>query len=636
MIHIELPDGSKKEFPRDITPARVAEAIGPRLRKDAITAEIDGVAADLDTAIHQDSKIKIHTLSSPLGKEVYRHTAAHIMAQAIMRLFPETKLTIGPAVEDGFYYDLDSKHRFTEADFEPIEKEIQKIIKENLPIVRSVVSKNEALKLFADNPFKTEILREIKDERVTLYSQDKFTDLCRGPHLQSTGRVGLIKLMKVAGAYWRGSEKNPMLQRIYAGAFESEKELKAFLEKQAEAEKRDHRKLGKELDLFSIQESIGPGLILWHPNGAALRSVVEDFWRTEHLKRGYKLVYSPHIANAELWRISGHLENFAENMYSPIDVDGTDFIIKPMNCPFHILMYKSQMRSYRDLPFRWAELGTVYRYEKSGVLHGMLRVRGFTQDDAHIFLREDQLEAELKEVIDLVFFMMKTFGFEEFRVMLSTRPEKFMGEPAAWDKATEALRKSLEFHKVKHEIDIGGGAFYGPKIDVKLVDALGREWQGPTIQVDFQEPKRFGMSYIGSDGGEHEPVMIHRAVLGSMERFVGTLIEHYAGKFPLWLAPVQVEVISVGEPQNEAVLAIKDKLVKEGIRASADITGNTLSYKIREAQMKKTPYMFVVGERETSENAVNVRRRDGQNLGSLKMDAALVLVKKEIDDKVNF
>ena len=636
MIFIEFPDGTKKEFESGITGLEIAASISHGLKKESVAIEVNGILQSLETPIESDSKIILHTFKDEIGKDVYNHTASHIMAQAIMRLFPETKLTIGPAVQEGFYYDLDSPHRFTIEDFPVIEKEIEKIIQEDLPIKRKVIAKQEAIELYKkeNNSYKVEILEGITDDSVSIYEQGDFFDLCRGPHLASTSKVKVIKLLKLAGAYWRGDEKNAMLQRIYAVAFPSEKLLKAYLQKLEEAEKRDHRRLGKELDLFSIQEDAGPGLIFWHPKGAALRNTIENFWREEHQKRGYDLVFSPHIANSKLWKISGHLENYQENMYSPIDVDGTDFIIKPMNCPFHILMYKNHIHSYRDLPYRWAELGTVYRYEKSGVLHGMLRVRGFTQDDAHIFCREDQLEGELVSTINLAFFMLKTFGFEDFKVMLSTRPEKYVGDPSIWEKSTEALRTSLVENKVEFSLDEGGGAFYGPKIDIKLVDAIGREWQGPTIQVDFNLPERFDMTYVASDGKHHRPVMIHRAVLGSMERFVGTLIEHYGGKFPTWLSPIQVRILSISDAQNEFVLDVQKRFRENLIRADVDITNNKLGYKIREAQMQKIPYMLVVGDKEMQTSSVNVRKRDGENLGVQSIDEILNLIQDDIKNKL--
>ncbi len=634
-ILIEFPDGNKKEFLKGTTPLQIAASISRGLEKETVVAEVNGHLSDLSASLLTDSKILFLKLKDKAAKDVYRHTASHIMAQAIMRLYPSTKLTIGPSVDDGFYYDLDSEHRFTEEDFSKIEEEIRKIISENMAITRKEIAKADAVSIYKNegNPYKVEIIEEIPDAVVSFYHQGDFFDLCRGPHLVSTGRMKFIKLLKVAGAYWRGNEKNKMLQRIYGEAFSSEQEWKDYQKRMEEAEKRDHRKLGKELDLFSIQDAAGPGLIFWHPNGAAIRDTIEQFWREVHAKRGYHLVYSPHIANSELWRISGHLENYTENMYSPIDVDGTDFIIKPMNCPFHILIYKTAIRSYRDLPYRWAELGTVYRYEKSGVLHGMLRVRGFTQDDGHIFCREDQLENELVGVLELVSYMMTTFGFGNVKVMLSTRPEKYVGTLELWEKATESLRKSMEHHKVEYSVDEGGGAFYGPKIDIKLVDAIGREWQGPTIQVDFNLPSRFNMTYIGNDGKEHVPVMIHRAVLGSMERFVGTLIEHYSGKFPLWLSPVQVLVIPIGEKQMGAAIKLRDQLVGSLVRAEADLSDNKLGYKIREGQMRKIPVMFVIGDKELEQGTVNLRRRDSDEQTVMQIEDAIKMVLEEIKNK---
>ena len=632
IIHIEFPDGSKRDFSKGISAQEIAASISKGLEKDSIVAEVNGKLTDLSSPIQADSKVVLLKIKEKQAKDVFRHTASHIMAQAIMRLYPATKLTIGPSVDDGFYYDLDSDHRFTEEDFPKIEAEIQKIVSEDLKITRKDIAKQEAIGIYKkeNNPYKVEIIEEIADSMVSFYYQGDFFDLCRGPHLVSTGRMKVIKLLKVAGAYWRGSEKNKMLQRIYADAFSSEQEMNEYLKRIEEAEKRDHRRLGKDLDLFSIQEKAGPGLVFWHPNGAAIRDTVEQFWREVHARRGYQLVYSPHIANSELWRISGHLENYTENMYSPIDVDGTDFIIKPMNCPFHILMYKSAIRSYRDLPFRWAELGTVYRYEKSGVLHGMLRVRGFTQDDGHIFCREDQLEDELVGVLELVYFMMKTFGFDNVKVMLSTRPASSVGTAEGWEKSTQALRLALEHNKIRYEIDEGGGAFYGPKIDIKLVDAIGREWQGPTIQVDMNLPARFEMTYIGNDGKEHVPVMVHRAVLGSMERFVGTLIEHYGGKFPLWLAPVQVLIIPVSDAHMDAAAKLRNELMQLLIRSETDLSDNKLGYKIREGQMRKIPVMLVIGDKEMEQGTVNIRRRDAEAQSVMKKDEAITMILEEI------
>lgn len=629
-IILELPDGTKKEYPSSVRGIEVACDIGKRLGKDAVAVELNGELLDINDPLLKSGTFKVITLKDDKGKEIYRHTASHIMAQALKRLFPDVLLTIGPAIVDGFYYDVDSSHRFTEADFPLIEEEIKKIIQSDLPVEKIFLTKEEALSFYRDNPYKREIISDISDDKISFYRQGEFQDLCRGPHLPSTGKAIFIKLLKVAGAYWHGDEKNKMLQRIYGEAFLSEKEYQEYLHKKEEAEKRDHRRLGKELDIFSIQEEAGPGLIFWHPNGAALRNVIETFWKEEHQRRGYHFLITPHIADSRLWSISGHLENYAEYMYSPMKIDEKDYLIKPMNCPFHILVYKSQLRSYRDLPIRWAELGTVYRYEKSGVLHGMLRVRGFTQDDAHIFCRPDQLEDELKNTLNLAFFMLKTFGFEEYRIMLATRPEKAVGDLDIWNKATSALKSALESEGVSYVIDEGGGAFYGPKIDIKLVDAIGREWQGPTVQVDFNLPERFDIFYTGSDGTKHRPVMIHRAVLGSMERFTGTLIEHYSGRFPLWLAPVQVIVIPVGEKNNDFALKVGKILQDNLIRVDMDLSDNKLSYKIREAQMRQIPYMFVIGEKEENSQSVNIRSRDTGEVGVKKIEDAIDFIIENI------
>jgi len=634
-INIEFPDGSRKEFPGSVTGLEIAASISERLKRESLVVSVNGELQDLSFPIDRDAKVLLFTIKDPEAREVYRHTSSHIMAQAVKRLFPDALLTIGPAVDEGFYYDIDSSHRFTEADFPLIEEEIRKIIKEDLPISRKLLSKQEALALYTKegNPYKLEIIGGIQDDGISFYYQGEFADLCRGPHLPSTGRVKLIKLLSVAGAYWRGSEKNKMLQRLYAEAFGSEQQWKDYLKRKEEAEKRDHRRIGKDLDLYSINEEAGPGLVFWHPNGSALRSVIEDFWRREHQKRGYQIMYTPHIANAKLWKTSGHLENYGENMYSPMDIDGTDFIIKPMNCPFHILIYKDRLRSYRELPFRWAELGTVYRYEKSGVLHGMLRVRGFTQDDAHIFCRLDQLEHELDDTLSLAFYMLKTFGFEHYKIMLATRPEKYVGDQAGWEKATNALRSALASQKADFTLDEGGGAFYGPKIDIKLVDAIGREWQGPTIQVDFNLPERFQMEYIGQDGKPHRPVMVHRAVLGSMERFVGTLVEHYGGRFPLWLAPVQVLVLTLGAQHAAFAAEVRDLFQQALVRVELDDTENKLGYKVREAQVRQIPYMLVIGDREVEDKTVSVRSRSGENIGALTARAALDRILNEIASK---
>ena len=549
--------------------------------------------------------------------ETMRHSASHIMAEAVEALFPGVKFGIGPAIEDGFYYDFDLPRTLTMDDLPAIEAKMKEIVAAGLKFERKEVSSKEALKLFAGQPYKIELINDLGADKVSLYTQGKFTDLCRGPHVKSSKDVKAFKLTSVAGAYWRGDEKRPMLQRIYGVAFNSQKELDEYLARIAEAAKRDHRKLGKELDLFSLHEEAGPGLVYWHPKGATVRQLIEDFWKAEHRRRGYDIVYSPHIAKVHLWETSGHWNFYRENMYSPMKIDEIEYVVKPMNCPFHILMYKTQLRSYRQLPLRYAELGTVYRYERSGVLHGLARVRGFTQDDAHIFCRPDQIEAEVTDVVELARFMMKTFGFDEYEMMLSTRPEKYAGELEGWDMATDALRNVLENLHIDYHVDPGEGVFYGPKIDVKLKDALGRLWQGPTIQVDFNLPDRFDVNYVAEDGQEHQVVMIHRTVLGSMERFFACLTEQYAGAFPLWLAPVQVVLIPIADRHTDYARKLFEDMRAKDVRVQLDDRSERMNLKIREAQLNKIPYMLVIGDKEIEKGTVSVRSRSGEDLGSL-------------------
>ncbi|MBI2849379.1 MAG: threonine--tRNA ligase [Chloroflexi bacterium] len=562
--------------------------------------------------------------------ERMRHSAAHVMADAVKRIFPQAKLGIGPAIEDGFYYDFDLLRPLTPEDLAEIESIMAEIARANSPFIREVASKDDARRLFADQPYKLELIDDLEDEEITVYKHGVFTDLCQGPHMDSTGEIGVFKLLSIAGAYWRGDEHRPMLQRIYGTAFPTQGELEAHLARLAEAARRDHRRLGKDLDLFSIHEEAGPGLIYWHPQGGLLRLLIEDFWRKEHLTRGYEFVYTPHIAKIDLWKTSGHWELYQEYMYSPMDIDEKEYIIKPMNCPGHILIYKSSRRSYRSLPLRWAELGTVYRYERSGVLHGLTRVRGFTQDDAHIFCRPDQLEGEILEVIELARFMMHTFGFQEYEVRLSTRPEKYAGTIEVWEEATSSLERALKKASLPYTVDPGEGVFYGPKIDVKLKDALGRLWQGPTIQVDFNLPQRFEVTYIGEDGEEHLAVMIHRAVLGSMERFIGCLIEHYGGAFPLWLAPVQAVLIPIADRHLEYARQLESRLRQAGLRVTVDDRSERMNLKIRTAQLQKIPYMLVVGDREAAREEVSIRLRTGEDLAAQPVvrfiDQALALV----------
>lgn len=574
-------------------------------------------------------------------KEILRHSTSHVMAQAVRRLFPEVKVAIGPAIENGFYYDFDKPEPFTREDLALIEEEMRKIIKEDLPIVREEVSRKDALKLFdeAGEIYKVELIRDMPDaETVSLYRQGEFVDFCRGPHVESTGKIKEFKLLNVAGAYWRGDEKNKMLQRIYGTAFPTKGELDHYLEMLEEAEKRDHRRLGKELDIFSLHEEGGAGLVYWHPKGGIIRKVIEDFWRDEHLKRGYDLVFSPHIAKRDLWEISGHWGWYRDDMYSPIDIDGIEYLLKPMNCPFHILMYKTKTRSYRDLPLRWAELGTVYRYERSGVLHGMLRVRGFTQDDAHLFMRPDQLEDELVGVIDLVKFMMESFSYREYDFELSVRDPlnkaQYVGSDDVWEMAENALVAAMDRAGIKFKRMEGEAKFYGPAIDVQIKDALGRGWQGPTIQVDFNLPERFDIHYIGEDNAQHRPVMIHRTVLGSMERFVAGLIEHYNGAFPVWLAPVQVRIIPIADRHFDYAKRVEKAFRDQSLRVETDARSEKVGYKIREAQMEKIPYMIVVGDKEVEEEKISVRSRSEGDLGVMGLPEFSARIAREIRERL--
>ena len=558
------------------------------------------------------------------------------MAHAVKQLFPDAKLAIGPAIDEGFYYDFEIDRAFTPEDLSSIEKKMSEVIKQDNPFVRKIVSKENAIELFRKmgEDYKVELLEEITDKEVSLYEEGGFVDLCRGPHIDSTGRISVFKLLSIAGAYWRGNEKNKMLQRIYGTAFTEEKDLKKYLNFLEEVKKRDHRRLGKELDLFSIGEEIGAGLIIWHPNGALVRRAIEDFWLDEHYKAGYKILYTPHIAKLNLWQKSGHLDFYRENMYSPMEIEGIAYEIKPMNCPFHIHVYKNSLRSYKNLPIRYAELGTVYRYERSGVLHGLLRVRGFTQDDAHIFCREDQIEDEILKVLEFTLFILRIFGFEHYDVYLSTRPERYVGSLENWEKATNALKGALEIKGLSYEIDIGEGVFYGPKIDIKVKDSLNRPWQCSTIQVDFNNPERFDMTYRGSDGKEHRPIMIHRALMGSLERFFGILIEHYAGAFPLWLAPVQVEVLTIAERHADYAIALSEKLRSEGIRTELNIDNEKIGYKIRSATVRKVPFLIIIGDKEVSEKKVTVRKRSGENIGPFTTDEFIGMIKDKEKDRV--
>jgi threonyl-tRNA synthetase len=556
------------------------------------------------------------------------------MAEAILGMFPDAKFGIGPAIENGFYYDFELPRTLVPDDLPVIEEKMREIIAADVPFTREELTREDAIQLFSGQPYKIELIEDLPDEKVSVYRQGNFTDLCRGPHVGSSGEIaGAFKLTSTAGAYWRGDEKRPMLQRIYGVAFEKKSELDEYVMRLEEAAKRDHRKLGRELDLYSLQDDAGPGLVHWHPKGARVRNIIEDFWRKEHYKRGYDILYTPHIAKIEQWKTSGHWDFYRENLYSPMDIDGQDYIIKPMNCIGHILIFKSQLRSYRNLPLRFAELGTVYRYERSGVLHGLARVRGFTQDDAHVFCRPDQLENEVAEVVKLAIFMMKTFGFDDYEMMLSTRPEKATGTVEAWEQATGCLRSVLEKLNIQYTVDPGEGVFYGPKIDVKIKDALGRLWQGPTVQVDFQLPQRFDVNYIGEDGAEHQIVMVHRTVLGSMERFMACLVEQYAGAFPVWLAPVQIVVIPIADRHMEYAGKVADTLREKDLRVHLDDRSERMNLKIREAQLQKIPYMIVVGDKEAESSAVSVRLRSGEDLGSMPVSDLISRIEAVIEEK---
>ncbi|MDP3880541.1 MAG: threonine--tRNA ligase [Dehalococcoidales bacterium] len=561
-----------------------------------------------------------------------RHSTAHVMAEAVQSIFPEAKFGIGPAIENGFYYDFDLPRSLTPEDLPAIEARMAETVAADVPFSREELTKEEARRLFSGQPYKLELLNEIPDEKVSVYRQGSFVDLCRGPHVSSTGEIKAYKLVSIAGAYWRGDERNPMLQRIYGVAFNTGQDLVKHLERLEEAARRDHRKLGVELDLFSIHEEAGPGLVHWHPKGSVIRRVIEDFWKDEHFKRGYDIVYTPHLAKVGLWKTSGHWDFYRDYLYSPMDVEGQEYIVKPMNCLGHILIYKSRLRSYRDLPLRYAELGTVYRYERSGVLHGLSRVRGFTQDDAHIFCRFDQLEDEVVGVLDLARFMIDTFGFTDYHVFLSTRPDKYAGTDELWEEATQTLRRALEHLKIDYSIDPGEGVFYGPKIDIKF-ESIGGSWQGPTIQVDFNLPQRFDVTYIGEDSREHPVAMVHRTVLGSMERFLASLIEHYGGAFPVWLAPVQVMVIPIADRHLEYARKLESELRSEGIRTKVDARSERVNLKIRQAQLDKVPYMLVVGDKEVAADTVSVRLRNSEELSSQPLTDFKEIIRKAVTGK---
>ncbi|MFO8144609.1 MAG: threonine--tRNA ligase [Candidatus Syntrophosphaera sp.] len=630
-IKITLPDGSIKEYDHPVSALEVAEDISPRLAEASICAQIDGKLHDLNHIMDKDASLTLHTFKTDVGRDIYWHSTAHLMAQAVKQLFPQVKVTIGPSIEQGFYYDFDRDEPFTEEELQKIEERMRVLAEQNLPYERKELSKAEAVRIFKDmgEDYKLEILREIPDtDTISTYRQGDFIDLCRGPHIPHTGRIRAIKLLKSSGAYWRGDEKNKMLQRIYGISFPTGKELKAYLKFLEEAALRDHRKLGKDLELFTINDEIGPGLVLWHPNGAMIRHLMENYWKDEHLSHGYQFVYTPHIGRAHLWETSGHLGFYNESMFSPMDVDGQDYYIKPMNCPFHIAIYNSTLHSYRELPIRLAELGTVYRYERSGVLHGLMRVRGFTQDDAHIICTPDQLEEEVDKLIVFSLEMLRHFGFEDFLIYLSTMPEARVGDPQDWETATESLRKSMEKLGLKYEVDEGGGAFYGPKIDIKIKDAIGRAWQCSTIQFDFNLPERFKMHYIGEDNAQHRPFMIHRAILGSVERFFATLLEYHAGNLPLWLAPVQVKVLPITDAQLDYARKITGELRILGFRCELDNRNEKIGYRIRDAELKKIPFMCVLGKKEEEQGTVTLRQHTVGDLGAMDLEDAVKKIRE--------
>jgi threonyl-tRNA synthetase len=630
-VNVKLPDGSQREYPRGVTAAEVAASIGKRLAKDALAAKVDGEWVDLDRPIDHDAAVTIVTPDTPDGREVLRHSTAHVMAQAVTDLFPGARYAIGPAIEDGFYYDFelpDGRH-FTEDDLGRIEARMREIVAADEPFVREEVSRDEGLRLFADQPYKVEIIERVDPEVasevgegsvISVYRNPRdgdgaFVDLCRGPHVPSTKRLGAFKLMRVAGAYWRGDEKRPMLQRIYGTAWESQTALDAHLHQLREAERRDHRKLGVELDLFSFPGEIGSGLAVFHPKGGTVRRLMEDYSRERHVQAGYEFVTSPHIAKEDLFQTSGHLEWFADGMFPPMALDeGTRYYLKPMNCPFHILIYQSQLRSYRDLPLRLFEFGSVYRYERSGVVHGLTRVRGMTQDDAHIFCTKEQLPAELESTLRFVLGLLRDFGLTDFYLELSTKPEgKAIGSDEEWEEGTEILRRAAAAMDLEVVLDAGGGAFYGPKISVQTRDAIGRTWQLSTIQADFQEPQRFDLSYVGADNERHRPIMIHRALFGSIERFFAILVEHYEGAFPLWLAPVQASVLPVADRHDAYAFRLADRLRSEGLRAElVDASTDSLGSRIRRAKLRKVPYVLVVGDEDVDAGTVGVNRRGSE------------------------
>jgi threonyl-tRNA synthetase len=637
-IQVTLPDGSVKSVPAGTAPLDIARSLGQRLADDAIVARVDGNLWDLNRPFENNAQLQILTTKNPEALEVYRHSTAHLLAAAVLELFPETKLGIGPPIDTGFYYDFQRDTPFSPEDLEKIEKKMWEIQARDLPYERKYTEKNEGLKLYADQPMKVELITERAGDVFSEYTLGPhFIDFCRGPHVPSTKKIKAFKLLSIAGAYWKGNEKNAQLQRIYGTAFFSKKDLEDYLAKLEEAKKRDHRKLGQELDLFSIQDLAGPGLIFYHPKGGIIRKLIEDWMRDQYLKRGYSLVYTPHVMRADLWRTSGHLSHYAENMFAGMELDDAEYRLKPMNCPGHILIYRDKLRSYRELPVRLGELGTVYRYERSGTMHGLLRVRGFTQDDAHIFCTRDQIEDEVVNCLEFALDVLKVFGFEQYDAEISTwdggASGKYDGEPDQWALAEGALKRAVERLNIKAPVIPDEAAFYGPKIDVKLLDALGRKWQLSTVQFDFTLPRRFNLEYVAEDGKKHQPLMVHRALYGSIERFFGTLIEHYAGAFPVWLAPVQVVVMPITDRQQDYAKTVHAKLEAAGLRTHLDDRKEKVNLKIRDAQMQKVPYMLVVGDREAEAGTVSVRHRKHADMGVKPLDQFLQEVSQLIASK---
>lgn len=635
-ITVSLKDGESVTVSAG---SSVQDALLPLLsnkqRKKTVAALAGDQLVDFTTILTEDTVITPVQIGTEEALEVLRHSTAHIMALAVRDIFgTDVKVAIGPAIENGFYYDFERSEPFTPEDFEKIEARMTELVREALPFQRTVMKSGEAIEKFKaeEEKFKVELIEDLGEDEVSFYHVGEFTDLCRGPHLPNSSFIKSFKLLRVAGAYWRGDENREVLQRIYGTAFFDKKDLKKYLNSLEEAKKRDHRKLGKELELFTIEDEIGPGLILWQPKGAQLRRLIEDFWKDEHYKHDYELLYTPHIARQDLWKTSGHLDFYSENMYSSMAIDEVQYQLKPMNCPFHIGVYNSDKRSYRELPIRWCELGTVYRYERAGALHGLLRVRGFTQDDAHIFCTPEQLEDEIFNILDLNLHILKAFGFAEYDIYLSTRPEKSVGTDEHWEKSTEALKLALEKKGLNYVIDPGEGVFYGPKIDIKIKDQLGRSWQCSTVQVDFNLPERFKMTYTGTDNSEHQPIMIHRALMGSLERFIGVLIEHYAGVFPLWFAPVQARILNITDDQADYCKDVFKQLRSLGVRIEKDLRNEKLNYKIREAQVAKIPYMLIIGDNEKNDGTVTVRLRDGKNLPPMSVADFAAKVEAEVKE----